>query len=139
MEIESWITFAQEKWYIILAAIIVLFIVIKLVKTLVKWFIVLAIVGVLIYYGSNYSETLKTASDQFLDMIPKEELIDLAINEIREYIVDEAMDGDFLIENENVTIEGDTNSDFLTITYGGETYTIEMNDEIRKLLEKNKN
>ncbi|MFS1514075.1 hypothetical protein VQL36_16755 [Chengkuizengella sp. SCS-71B] len=138
MDIESWITFAQEKWYIILAAIIVLFIVIKLVKTLMKWFIVLAIVGILIYYGSNYSEMLKTASDQLLEMIPEEELIDLAINEIKEYIVNEAMDGDFLIENENVTIEGDTDSDFLTITYGGETYTIEMNDEIRKLLE-NKN
>ncbi|NDI36764.1 hypothetical protein [Chengkuizengella sediminis] len=138
MDIESWIIFVQEKWYIILAAIIVLFIVIKLVKTLVKWFIVLAIVAVLIYYGSSYSETLKTASDQFLEMISKEELIDLAINEIKEYIVNEAMDGDFLIENEDVTIEGDTDSDFLTITYGGETYTIEMNDEIRKLLE-NKN
>ncbi|MDP5272546.1 hypothetical protein [Chengkuizengella axinellae] len=135
MDIESWILFAEEKWYIILAAIIVLFIVIKLVKTLMKWLIVIAVVAVLIYYGSSYSDTLRTAGDQIIDLITQEDLVDLALDEIKEYVINEAIDGEFIIKNDNVTIQGEEDSKVLTITYGGETYTIEMNDEIKKLLE----
>ena len=38
---DQWISFAQDRWYLIVGAIIVLFIVIGIVKTVVKWILVL--------------------------------------------------------------------------------------------------
>ncbi len=51
---EQFIDFTQDRWLFILVAIIGIFIVFKIVKSMIKWLLVIAIVAVLIIYGSNY-------------------------------------------------------------------------------------
>lgn len=57
--LDQWISFAQDRWYLIVAAIIVLFIVIGIVKTVIKWLVVLVVVGALIVYGASYKDKIK--------------------------------------------------------------------------------
>lgn len=47
--------FLQERWLIVLIAIVVLFIVIRIARTVMKWFIVLAIIAAILIYGFNYT------------------------------------------------------------------------------------
>jgi hypothetical protein len=48
------IDFVQDKWLLIIVALIGIMIVVKLVKSVLKWLIIIAIVAALIIYGSNY-------------------------------------------------------------------------------------
>jgi hypothetical protein len=52
---ELLIQFVQDRWIIIIAAIIGIIIIMKLVKSLIKWIIIIAIAAALIMYGSNYN------------------------------------------------------------------------------------
>jgi hypothetical protein len=48
---DHWIQFVQDKWVIVLVALVLLFIVMRIVKTVVKWVLILAILGGTLYYG----------------------------------------------------------------------------------------
>lgn len=56
--------FLQDRWLLVAGVLIILVVVIKVVKALVKWFIVLAIIAALLIYGSNYVDDFKQLSDQ---------------------------------------------------------------------------
>lgn len=51
---EQFIDFIQDRWVLILVAFIGIFIVVKIVKSMIKWLLIIAIVAALIIYGSNY-------------------------------------------------------------------------------------
>jgi hypothetical protein len=74
---EQWIQFAQDKWYIILGALIVIWIALTVVKTIVKWLLVLVVIAGLIVYGSQYQEELKTWGSQVVDLASEEAFVEL--------------------------------------------------------------
>lgn len=51
---EQWLGFAKEQWYVIVIAIIGLWIVFKLVKKAIKWVVIIAIIAAVLVYGFNY-------------------------------------------------------------------------------------
>jgi hypothetical protein len=48
------IGFLQERWYIVILAVIALFIVMKIIRTAIKWVIVLAVIAAILIYGFNF-------------------------------------------------------------------------------------
>ena len=74
---EQWVQFAQDKWYIILGALIVIWVALSLVKTMVKWLVIAVIVAALFFYGTQYQEELKSWSSQVLDMATEESFLEL--------------------------------------------------------------
>src|SRR5690606_39572918 len=60
---EAWLQVLQDHWVVAVVALVVIFIVLKLVKTVLKWALVIVIVlGVLAYGGysvTDLTETLK--------------------------------------------------------------------------------
>lgn len=47
--------FIQDRWLFMILAIIGIFFAMKILKTLIKWVVILAIVAaIIIYYGANY-------------------------------------------------------------------------------------
>jgi hypothetical protein len=48
------IDFIQDRWLLIVIALVGIVIVVKLIKSVLKWLIIIAIVAALIIYGSNY-------------------------------------------------------------------------------------
>lgn len=51
---EQYIDFIQDRWLLIIVALIGIVIVGKIIKSVLKWLIIIAIVAALIIYGSNY-------------------------------------------------------------------------------------
>jgi hypothetical protein len=51
---EQLLDFIQDRWLIIVVALIGIVIIVKLVRSVIKWLIIIAIVAALIIYGSNY-------------------------------------------------------------------------------------
>lgn len=48
---DAWLQFIQDNWVIVAVAIVAIFIVMKLVKTVLKWILVAAIVIGIVTYG----------------------------------------------------------------------------------------
>ena len=56
-DLETWKQFLTDRWYVLVIALIALLIVIKIVKTVVKWLLVAVIViGVLLYSGYSLED-----------------------------------------------------------------------------------
>ncbi|MEX2415343.1 MAG: hypothetical protein WD424_04295 [Paenibacillaceae bacterium] len=51
---EQFIDFIQDRWLLIVVALVGIVIVVKIIKNMIKWLIIIAIVAALIIYGSNY-------------------------------------------------------------------------------------
>ena len=108
---DQWISFAQDRWYLIVGAIIVLFIVIGIVKTVVKWVLVLVIVGALIVYGASYKDKIKDIGASVVSQVGdeiKDKAVSTLTSEAKEAKFKANPDGSFLITTKSLKVEGKT-------------------------------
>lgn len=132
----EWLQFVQDKWYIIVGAIIAIFIVINIVKTLVKWVIVLAIAAAIIYYGADYTEELKAAGSKIWELA-MDEVYDVMKEEAQSATYTTNPDGSFTIESPNVKIEGAIDEDKVDVTFKGQTFQLDRNNSfVEKFIEE---
>ncbi len=54
MCMDQLITFIQDKWFVILIVIVAIVVIFKIMKSIVKWLLILALVAVIVIYGSSY-------------------------------------------------------------------------------------
>ena len=75
MDTQVWIEFLKQNWLVIAIALIVLFIVLNVVRTVIKWALaVLIIVGLLVYSGislDKIGEVVTTVKEETVDTIKK--------------------------------------------------------------------
>lgn len=134
---EQFLIFVQDKWFIILAAAIALFIVIKVLKTVVKWIIVLAILAGLIVYGANYTDQLKEVSGKVIEYA-KEEAFNALLGDVDNAQYDEQSDGTFTIKssNDHITLSGSKGSDEVEISYRGQSFTFQLGDTLQSFIDQ---
>jgi uncharacterized membrane protein len=138
---DQWISFAQDRWYLIVGAIIVLFIVIGIVKTVVKWVVVLVIVGALIVYGASYKDKIKdigaTVISQVSDDI-KDKTVSALTSEAKEAKFKANPDGSFLITTKSLQVEGKPGTDEVQVTFLGKTFKMHGNAALEAFIEQAK-
>ncbi|MBP1992038.1 hypothetical protein [Paenibacillus eucommiae] len=138
---DQWITFAQDRWYFIAVAIIVLFIVIGVVKTLVKWVLVVIIIGVIVVYGANYKDKLQSIGTTIVTKATEEAKDGAAkalASEAKDakYTVDK--DGAFVITTKNLKVEGKVGSNDVEVTFLGATFTMQADGVVSTFIEQAK-
>ncbi|OPH60375.1 hypothetical protein BC351_17925 [Paenibacillus ferrarius] len=138
---DQWISFAQDRWYLIVAAIIVLFIVIGIVKTLVKWVVVIAIVGALIVYGASYTDKIKDIGASVVSQVGNE-VTEKAVSTLTAEAKDAQFkanpDGSFLITTKSLKVEGKAGSEEVQITFLGKTFKMNANAAVNAFIEQAK-
>lgn len=136
---EQLTVFLQDRWLVVVAAVIVLFIVIKIVKTVLKWVIVLAVIAGLIYYGSTYSDKFKDFGENVAATAIG------AVNDLKEKAVqglagkDAAYkdngDGTYTITSGSIRLDGKTGSDKVRITIAGVSAEFSLDDTLKRAIE----
>ncbi|MNR11697.1 hypothetical protein D3C85_1280080 [compost metagenome] len=138
---DQWITFAQDRWYLIVGAIIVLFIVIGIVKTVVKWVVVLAIVGALLVYGANYKDKIKDIGASVISQVSddvKDKAVSALTSEAKEAKFKANPDGSFLITTKSLQVQGKPGSDEVQVTFLGKTFKMNANAAVNAFIEQAK-
>lgn len=138
-------SFAQDQWPIIAGAVVVLLIIVKLVKTAVKWAIILAIAAGLLVYGSNYKDTLgsikdavvETASGTVADSL-KREAAKAIQDEAKEAKYTANADGSFTIKSKSVQVTGKPGDQTVVVTVAGQTFHMKMVDAVSAFIEQAK-
>lgn len=115
---EQWLMFLQEKWWLILVAVIALFVIVSLVKTVLKWVLVVAIIGAVVMYGANYKDEIAAVSDQVLA-----EAKDQAFQAFAQHALNAEYeanaDGTYAVFTESVRVEGKEGSQEVTVFWKG--------------------
>jgi hypothetical protein len=137
--------FVQDQWMIIAGAVIVLLIVVKLVKTAIKWAVILAIVAGLIVYGANYKDKLTSIKDAVVENATNmvaESVKDQAANAIRDEAKDAKFtshaDGSYTIKSKTVQIDGKPGSDTVKVTLAGQSFNMKVVDAVQTFIDQAK-
>jgi hypothetical protein len=137
--LDQWITFAQDRWYWIIGAVILLFIVIGLVKTVIKWIIVIAIIGALVLYGANYKDKLQSIGTTVIAKASQE-----AQDGVSKAIASEAkdahyttnQDGTFVITTKSLKVEGKLGANDVQVTFMGAKFTMKADGIMKTFVEQ---
>lgn len=138
---DQWIAFAQERWFLIVAAIVVLFIIVGIVKTVVKWIIVVVIIGALVLYGANYKDKLQDIGASVATQVTtevKEGAIKAFSSEAKEAQFKANPDGSFLITTKSLKLEGKAGSNEVEVTFLGKSFTMKADGAINAFIEQAK-
>ncbi|MFD0678217.1 MULTISPECIES: hypothetical protein [unclassified Paenibacillus] len=137
MKLDFLMSFLQERWFIIVGAIVVLFLVVRILKTVVKWVIVLAVLAGLFFYGASYK-------DQLLDIgaavstEAKNQAVKAFSNEMKEAQYKQNSDGTFTVTTKSLKLDGNPSSNEVKVTFMNQTFTMKMDEAVNALIEQAK-
>jgi hypothetical protein len=138
--------FVQEQWLLIAVVVVAFILVVKLVKTAIKWAIILVILVALVVYGANYKDTLTSIKDAVMENAGAaitETIKDQAANAIRDEAKEAKFtsnaDGSFTIKSKTVQIDGSTGSDTVKVTIAGQSFNMKAVDAVKTFIDTAKN
>lgn len=138
---EQWLSFAQDRWYLIVGALVVLFLVVRVVKTVVKWVIIAALLVALVVYGANYKDQLKSIGASVGQKVAGE-VSDQALKAFKDEAKDAKFqtnaDGTFTITTKSLKVVGKPGSDDVAVTFMGHTFHMSANDAVKAFIEQAK-
>lgn len=142
MNTQVWSDFLQQNWLIIVIALIVLFVVLGLVKTMVKWAIAIIIVIALVVYSGVSLEKIKDVvndvTTETVDTL-KSEAMNLMMKESKEakYKADAA--GNFTITTPNLELKGEKGKDKVDVSLRGVSLgKWKINDTVQSFINESK-
>lgn len=135
---ETWTTFFQDNWLVLVIALIVLLLVIRIVKTVVKWAIVaVLVIGVVLYSGYSLDD-VKEIGTKFADNV-KHEALNVMVGDAKEaeYSVNE--DGTYVVKSNNVELKGEVGSSEVKVSLHGAPYiTFQVDGVIQDFIDQAK-
>ncbi|KIL42411.1 hypothetical protein SD70_00325 [Gordoniibacillus kamchatkensis] len=138
---EQWLAFAQDRWYLLVGALVVLLLVVRVVKTVVKWVIIAALLVVLAIYGANYKDQLKSIGASVGQKVASE-VSDQALKALKDEAKDAKFrtnaDGTFTITSKSLQVAGKPGSDDVTVTFMGQTFHLSGSDTVKAFIEQAK-
>jgi len=146
MNSEQLIQFLQENWWVLALAVVALIIVVKVVKTVVKWVIVIAILLFIAIYSGYTIDDLKKIGDQVVAGVSDgaakvmasaaEEAVKTMAAEAKEAKYTSNADGTFTVKTKSLELTGKPNETKVTLKYKGEKIMdLDINDTIQTFID----
>ncbi|MBO2943889.1 hypothetical protein JJQ72_07855 [Paenibacillus sp. F411] len=122
MDTQVWLEFLEQNWLIIAIGLIVLLIVVNVVKTMVKWLLVILIAGGLLIYSGisldRIGEVVSTVKNETVDTV-KAEAMTLMMKEAKEAQYTSNKDGTYSIKSPNLELKGESGANEVEVTFRG--------------------
>ncbi|GIP29664.1 hypothetical protein J23TS9_47940 [Paenibacillus sp. J23TS9] len=143
MNTQVWSDFLQQNWLVIVIALIVLFVVLNLVKTMVKWaLVIIIIVAVVVYSGVSLEKIKDVVNDVKTEAVDnlKSEATNVMMKEAKEakYTSDAA--GNFTITTPNLEMKGQKGKDKVDVSLRGVSLgQWKISDTVQSFIAESKN
>lgn len=122
MDAQVWLEFLKQNWLVIVIALVVLFIVVNLVKTFIKWALVILIIGGLLIYSGisleQIGEVVTTVKNEAVDTV-KSEAMNIMMKEAKEAKYTSHGDGTFTVKSPNLELKGKSGSTQVEVNFKG--------------------
>lgn len=129
--------FAEEQWWVILIAVIALILIIKIVKTFVKWLIIIVIVLGVLYYGFQYAPVVETV-DEGLNAA-QVAIFKAMTGEAEDSTYTLHEDGTFTIKSGTLRLEGELGSNIVEAHIGPLSWDIPVDETVKLFIDTAKN
>ena len=142
-DIETWKQYLTDHWYVPALALAALLIVIRIVKTVVKWALVAVIlVGTLLYSGYTLDDlsvdNLKSIGTQAVESL-KQEAVAAMAGEASAATYTDNGDGTFTVKTASLELTGKPGAGEVTVSFKGAPLgTWKIDDAIAGLIEASK-
>ncbi|WP_128896287.1 hypothetical protein [Longirhabdus pacifica] len=135
--VEQWSSFLQEQWYILILVFVLLVVVVSIIKTVLKWVVIVAIILGTFYYVSEYeiADDLVKAASSVMDNV-QQEAVELLKGELAEAQFTAQPDGSFEIESSQIKLEGALESEDLTVHFQGQSFTIKKPEWVKDFVQE---
>lgn len=134
--------FVQEQWLLIAVVLIGFILVVKLVKTAVKWAIILVVLAGVLVYGANYKDTLTTIKDAVVENAGsaiaetlKEQAANALRKEAKEAEFTSNTDGSFTIKSKTIQVDGRPGEDKVKVTVAGQSFQMNVVDAVQTFID----
>lgn len=135
---ETWTTFLKDNWLVLAIGLIVLLIVIRIVKTVMKWAIVAIVVIGLVLYSGYSLDDVKEIGTKVMDNV-KEEAISAMVGDAAEaeYTVNE--DGTYTVKSDSIELKGEVGSSEVQVSLHGSPFiTLQLEGVIQTFIDQAK-
>lgn len=150
---ETWTTFLKDNWLVLAIALLVLIVVIRIVKTVVKWaFVAVIVIGLVLYSGYTLDDVKEVGSkvmDTGLDGLKelgtkvadsvKQEAVNAMIGEASEAKFESSGDGKFTIKTDNIEMKGEAGSGEVLVSLRGTPFfKLEVDGAVQSFIDQAK-
>lgn len=137
-DFETWQIFLREKWLIIAISLLVLIFIIRLVKTVVKWLLVLVVVAGLVLYSGYSLDDVKQLGTNVTTSL-KQEAVELMVSGAKDAVYEVNKDGSFIVKTNLVELTGKAGDKQVKVSLRGiEIGKLDVDDTIKKFIEQAK-
>ncbi|QHW30754.1 hypothetical protein GZH47_07720 [Paenibacillus rhizovicinus] len=135
---DTWVQFFQDKWLILVIALVVLLLVVRVVKTVVKWLLVVAILAGVVVYSGYSLEDVKSIGTKVADSV-KQEAIAAMAGEAKDATFTYNDDGTFTVSTKNLELNGTPGDGEVKVSFRGTSLgTWKIDATIQSLIDQAK-
>lgn len=132
--VESFKSLAFDQWWVIILAIVVIYLVSKIAKSFVKWAVIIAVLLFFLNYGTNYQAFVADVKGKVWSVA--EDFAYKKMTQNTEQATYELNpDGTFTVKTEGVRISGAASSEKLKVTYKGITFDVDRTSFLQRYIE----
>lgn len=135
---ETWTTFLKDNWMVIAIALVVLFLIIRIVKTVVKWAVVAVVVIGLILYSGYSLDDVKEIGTKVMAGV-KEEALNAMVGDAKdaEYTIND--DGTYTVKTDSIELKGEVGASEVKVSLHGAPYiTFQLEGVIQTFIDQAK-
>lgn len=135
---ETWTTFLKDNWLVLAIGLVVLLLVIRIVKTVMKWAIVAVVVIGLVLYSGYSLDDMKDIGTKLMDTA-KQEAIGAMVGDATEaeYTVND--DGTYTVKTDSIELKGEVGSSEVQVSLHGAPYvTLQLEGVIQTFIDEAK-
>ncbi|WP_338554985.1 hypothetical protein [Paenibacillus sp. KS-LC4] len=137
----TWSDFLKEHWFVLAIALVVLLLVIRIVKTVVKWALVAVIVFGVIVYSGYTMEDLKAFGTKLEETTGslKQEAISAMIGEAKNAKFTTNKDGSYTVATDSVALTGVPGTNEVSVSYrGNDLFKMQIDETIQSIINQAK-
>lgn len=140
MDVQVWTEFLKQNWLVIVIALVVLLLVVNLVKTVVKWALVLVIAAFIVIYSGislkDIGDAVSTVKDQAVEY-SRNEVLNAMKNEAKDAKWVQNGDGTITITTPNLEVTGTLGKDKVKVAFRGVSLgEWKMNDTLEAFVQE---
>lgn len=139
-KLETLLPFIQENWWVLVVALIVVLLIVKIVKTVIKWVLILLVVVGLSVFWVNYvpddvKDSINVVVEDVKDKGKAEAIKALTTLSNPTYSVD--AEGNYKVSNSDGTISltGVVGENDAKLAVKGITFNVQLDDALNKVIE----
>jgi hypothetical protein len=145
----DWLGFVQDHWIVVVIAIVAIFIIGKVVQTVLKWVLIAAILIAIVWYGGYSIDDLGAIKSKVTEEIGKvgdkvttevrDQAMKAMIGEASEATYVNNEDGSYTITTKNLELRGVPNSGEVDVKFHGQSLgTWKMEGAVRDFVNKSR-